>query len=78
MEPKTGRHENASNRELNIPPKTVIFVEHFKGEELATRRKELVGRLAPTLGFIIKEGLLPTEEQLSPEQLAGRSHVWER
>ena len=50
------------NREQNIPPKTILFVEHSMGEELANRMKELVGRLAPILGFNIKVVLAPPEQ----------------
>ena len=34
--------------------KSVLYVEHTPDGELASRLRELLGRLAPTLGFEIK------------------------
>ena len=40
--------------EQTPPMKTVLFVEHTKNGELATKLRELTRRLAPTLGFSVK------------------------
>ena len=54
-ESRKGSSEKPQSKENNHPtPKTVLFVEHSRGGELATRMKELVRRLAPILGFSIK------------------------
>ena len=34
--------------------KTVLFVEYTEGGELASRLRELMRRLAPTIGFGVK------------------------
>ena len=34
--------------------KTVLFVEHTTNGELGKRRRELIGRISPILGFGVK------------------------
>ena len=51
---KSKREAKKRSKDEQPVPKTILFVEHTAGGELAHKLRELTRRLAPTIGFSIK------------------------
>ena len=51
---KTGETKKPSTQEIQVAHKSVLFVEQTKGGVLARSLRNLLSRLAPTLGFGVK------------------------
>ena len=49
-----GEQQQKQKRVKYMEQKSVLFVEHTQSGELSSRLREVIGRLAPMLGFSIK------------------------